>query len=680
MISTFRNGPILILLSIVGLNACYAQMTVVNAASLQAGPPLAPGSFASIFGEGLCPQTVVGDPTGAGQFPTTLGGCSLMVGGTPARMQYVSPGQVNFLVPQSVSPGNPSVTLNNGSNMMNGSIAVGPAGPGMFAMTGMGMGQGAMLHGTLWTAGPFSTTTNGQTTPVAIYVTGLDLSTKPAVSLGGVPAEVTWWGNVADYPGLQQINISLPMNVAGAGRVPVTVTSSGVMSNVTEMTLLPTSAMMAGMPGWATGMTVQENVPRGHEMASLVFNPANNTALVADANDDVVRVISLVSSSTTATITLPARSIANAVAIDSAGQYAAVALSAQASVALIDLSKNQVAAVIGTGYYASHVVFSGSSLLVTNGASGTVSVIDVASRVVTRTINVGFGPSGIAVSGNTAVVANFQEGSLSLVNLTDFTTSTVNLPAGSRPHEIAISANGQAVITNPMSNGVLLFNLSTKAVTAVDLGIWNAMGPGAVVTNGSLAYVANQMTSGVTVLDLNAAKVLKTFSVDPGPRCLAVNSAANRLFVLSEGTGTLDVVDLVTSSIVARLDAGDTERQGTWVMPFITSVSPNTAAAGSTLTLTVNGSNFQGVKDIEFHIASTQAGGMMGGGMGVMGAEDPNIKVSNLQVNASGTQITATVQILSAAAAGPRQVRIETDWGEIMGMTATSLFTIAGRQ
>ena len=678
MISTFRNRLILILLTISRLNVCYAQMTIVNAASLRAGQPLAPSSFASIFGEGLCPQTVVGGLTEAGQFPTTLGECSLMVGGTPAMMQYVSPGQVNFLVPQSVSPGNLSVTLNNGSNMVSGSMAVGPAGPGMFAMTGMGMGQAAMLHGTLWTAGPFSTTTNGQTTPVAIYVTGLDLLAKPAVSIGGVPAEVMWWGNVPNYPGLQQINISLPMGAAGVGSVPVTVTSSGVMSNVTYMTLLPTSAMMAGMPGWGTGMMVQENMPRAHEMAYVAFNPGNNTALVTDANDDVVRVISLVSNSTIATITLPRQSVANAIAIDPAGQYAAVALSAQASIALLDLSKNQVTAVIGTGYYPSHAVFSGSNLLVTNGASGTVSVIDVASRVVTHTVNVGFGPSGIAVSGNTAVVANFQEGSLSLVNLTDFTGSTVKLPAGSRPHEVAISANGQAVVTNPMSNGVLLFNLSTKTVTAVDIGIWNAMGPGAVVTNGSFAYIANQMTSGVTVLDLNAGSVVKTFSVDPGPRALAVIPGRNQLLVLSEGTGTLDVFDLATSSIVTRLNAGDSERSGTWTMPFITSMSPTTAPAGSTFTLTVNGSNFQGVKDIEFHLASTQAGGMMGGA-GMMGAEDSTIKVSNLHANASGTQINATVQILSAAAAGPRQVRIETDWGEIMGMTATSLFAITSR-
>ena len=63
-------------------------------------------------------------------------------------------------------------------------------------------------------------------------------------------------------------------------------------------------------------------------------------------------------------------------AVNAAGTLAAVALSAKASAALIDLSQKQVVAVIGTGYYPSHPAFSGSNLLVANEASGTVSVID----------------------------------------------------------------------------------------------------------------------------------------------------------------------------------------------------------------------------------------------------------------------------------------------------------------
>ena len=64
--------------------------------------------------------------------------------------------------------------------------------------------------------------------------------------------------------------------------------------------------------------------------------------------------------------------------------------------------------------------------------------------------------------------------------------------------------------------------------------------------------------------------------------------------------------------------AGEAHRQGTWNMPLITSITPNSAAAGSTFTLTIIGSNFQGVKEIEFHQAGSSHGGtgegMMAGG------------------------------------------------------------------
>jgi YVTN family beta-propeller protein len=531
----------------------------------------------------------------------------------------------------------------------------------------------------MWQMGPFSTATNGQPTYVAMYVTGLDPSSTPTVMIGGIPVDVMWFGNAPGYAGLQQINFMLPSGMAGVGRAPVTVMSNGQVSNVTFMHVLPTAAMMQGMPGWGQGMTMGENMARGHEMSYMAFNAANATALVTDENDDVVRVISLASNSTTATITLPSGSQAHAIAVNAAGTMAAVGLSAKASIALIDLSQNKVLSVVGTGYYPSRVAFSGSNLLVTNAGSGTVSVIDTASKTVAQTVNVGLGASGIAVAGNTAVVANMQAGSISIINLTNYAVSNVALPAGSRPHEVAISAQAnKAVITTPMSNGFLILDLGTKAFKQVATSTWNGMGPGAVALNGNTVYVANQMTASVTVADLTSAAVVKTFPVDPGPMALAVNTVKNQLLVLAEGTGTLDIVDLASYGILTRIDAGGTERQGQFTMPLISSITPSSASAGSTFTMTITGSGFQGIQNIEFVLSGTNmGGGTMGGGPGSgLGQADTNIKVSNVQANSAGTQITATVQILPAAAIGGRQVRLPTSYGTVMGMITNSPFNV----
>ena len=671
------------LLGIAGASQSFAQMSIVNGASFDPAQPIAPGSFATIFGQNLCPQTMAGDWVAPGQLPTTLGGCSVAVNGAPAMMQYTSPGQINFIMPTNAGSGQATVMVNNGSQTMTGIAMAGSAGPGMFAINGMGMGEGAMLNGTMWKMGPFSTTTNGQPTYVAMYVTGMDPATKPAVTIGGMPVDVLWFGNAPGFAGLQQINLMLPSGMAGVGRAPVTVTSNGQVSNVTFMHVLPTASMMQGMPGWGSGMGISENMARGHEMSSMAFNAANATALVADENDDVVRVISLASNFTTATITLPSGSQAHAIAVNAAGTMAAVGLSAKASIALIDLSQNKVLAVVGTGSYPSRMAFSGLNLLVTNAGSGTVSVIDTSSKTVAQTINVGLGASGIAVAGNTAVVANMQAGSISIVNLTNYTVSNVALPAGSRPREVAISTQAnKAVITTPMSNGFLIFDLGTKALTQVSTSTWNGMGPGAVAVNGNTVYIANQMTASVTVADLASGTVVKTFPVDPGPMALAVNTAKSQLLVLAEGTGTLDVVDLASYGILTRINAGDTERQGQFTMPVISSITPSSASAGSTFTLTITGSGFQGIQSIEFVLPGTGMGGgmggdAMGGGPGSgPGQADSNIKVSNVQANPAGTQITASIQILPAAAIGARQVRLPTSYGTVMGMITNSPFNV----
>src|ERR1019366_1155117 len=132
----------------------------------------------------------------------------------------------------------------------------------------------------------------------------------------------------------------------------------------------------------------------------------------------------------------------------------------------------------------------------------------------------------------------------------------------------------KAVVTTPMSNGFLIFDLGTKASTQGATSTWNGMGPGAVALNGNRAYIANQMTASVTVADLASGAVGKSFPVDPGPMALAVNTAKNQLLVLAEGTGTLDIVDLASYGILNRIDAGGTERQGQFTMPLISSISP----------------------------------------------------------------------------------------------------------
>jgi hypothetical protein len=87
-----------------GSNASIAQPVVLrmlNAASY--AQTLAPGTWASIFGTQLAVSTASGQTV---PLPLTLAEVkSVPVGGVAAPLSYVSPGQINFVVPFEAAPG-----------------------------------------------------------------------------------------------------------------------------------------------------------------------------------------------------------------------------------------------------------------------------------------------------------------------------------------------------------------------------------------------------------------------------------------------------------------------------------------------------------------------------------------------------------------------------------------------
>jgi uncharacterized protein (TIGR03437 family) len=77
---------------------CYSAAGIVNAASNQ--PGLASATWVSLYGDGLAYQTR--DRTGADELPG-MGGVNVYVNGLPTWVSYVSPLQVNFLLPSGLT-------------------------------------------------------------------------------------------------------------------------------------------------------------------------------------------------------------------------------------------------------------------------------------------------------------------------------------------------------------------------------------------------------------------------------------------------------------------------------------------------------------------------------------------------------------------------------------------------
>jgi uncharacterized protein (TIGR03437 family) len=173
-----------------------------------------------------------------------------------AELFYVSPAQINYLIPAGTASGFATVNVvSGGQTVASGSVQIESVAPGLFAANQNGRGVPAGFWQRVSAAGDSSTqqlaqcgATAGSCSPVPIdlgaatdsvylllYGTGLRNIGSPAdvsALVGGHSVPVQYAGPQVQYDGLDQVNLGpLPASLAGAGTVTVQLTVSGLNTN-----------------------------------------------------------------------------------------------------------------------------------------------------------------------------------------------------------------------------------------------------------------------------------------------------------------------------------------------------------------------------------------------------------------------------------------------------------------
>jgi len=133
----------------------YTAADLLNGASFQ--PGFAPNTIVSLFtgGGSLSWNTVAVQKSDLinGQLPTALGGVQVFVADYPAPLYYVSPTQVNLLIPSNLRPGVMNLWLaRDGVSGPVVQITVNAAAPALF-QTSAGVAVATHADGSLITAG-----------------------------------------------------------------------------------------------------------------------------------------------------------------------------------------------------------------------------------------------------------------------------------------------------------------------------------------------------------------------------------------------------------------------------------------------------------------------------------------------------------------------------------------------
>jgi len=204
-------------------------VTVANAASFDT-TAVARGSIATASGTQLANSTITAPNDNP---PFELGGVKVTVAGLPARLLFVSPTQINFIVPQEVVPADlVGVTVNNNGTVSRGRIKVTDAAPGVFTTSGDGTGPAVAMCGkvladgtTVFSAPPCSVGTAAAPNFLALFGTGWRNAMSTTVNIGGIDLTVTYSGPQGSLLGFDQINVTLVPELAGKTDVDVIVTA-----------------------------------------------------------------------------------------------------------------------------------------------------------------------------------------------------------------------------------------------------------------------------------------------------------------------------------------------------------------------------------------------------------------------------------------------------------------------
>ena len=232
-----------------------APVTSVSSASYAVDGPLAPNAMVSAYGKGLA-DSVVSAPL---PLPTALANVGVIVkdaagSSREAQLYFISPSQINYVVPDQTSVGTATVTVTkNGQTVGSGTIQVAAIAPGLFAANGNGQGAASALAvkypaqtwqstATCPAAGncvtvPFDVGTAATPVYLELFGTGIRGSKSSVTATIGTAAAAATWAVQAQYPGMDQVNLLVPTSLAGHGEVGVVLTVDGVAANTVRVNI-----------------------------------------------------------------------------------------------------------------------------------------------------------------------------------------------------------------------------------------------------------------------------------------------------------------------------------------------------------------------------------------------------------------------------------------------------------
>ncbi len=220
--------------SSLALSTLACSVSPLSVALVQVGPPsnpplaiagpAAPQSITSAYGTGLASTVSVKDSAGVSNAATVL---------------YASPTQVNFVIP-STSLGAAVVTIGT----QTAAMLISAIAPELYILDSSGLAAAYVVQVSasgVQTVGSVSTPIDVSSGQVYLILFGTGIrgaGSNVSVTIGGVGAPVAYSGPQGATPGLDQVNVLIPAQLAGSGVVKIVLTAAAIAANVVNIAIL----------------------------------------------------------------------------------------------------------------------------------------------------------------------------------------------------------------------------------------------------------------------------------------------------------------------------------------------------------------------------------------------------------------------------------------------------------
>jgi len=212
------------ILTVTTRSACAQTLPVVQGVlnGVSYSGNLAPGTWAAIFGSNLASRTT---SAASAPLPKELNGVSVTIGGIAAPLSFISPGQINAIIPFEVPLSlvvPVVVTTPAGASTPFNIYYLSKDSPALFTQNGSGTGAALAFDAS------FKPVTAATTGPIVLYAAGLGATNPPgssasggsatpplnvvqdnvSVFVGDVPATIGFAGLAPGFPGVYQLNVT----------------------------------------------------------------------------------------------------------------------------------------------------------------------------------------------------------------------------------------------------------------------------------------------------------------------------------------------------------------------------------------------------------------------------------------------------------------------------------------